>query len=321
MTRLGGHMALGTRLRRACALGVAIGTVLGLGTQAHAAEQAAEREPTGPPQPNIVTALAYSAVRPTVMPPHTNDWGCEPSPEHPNPVLLSNGTLVNSYADWAGLSGKLADAGYCVFSANLGGAEGSPIQTVAPVAETATQLAEFGDRVLAATGAEQLDVVGHSQGGMNPRYWIKYLGGEAKIDRLIGLSPSNYGTDLFGLLTLVQRVPPLRDLVGVPFPAFNDQEEHSEFLADLNSGGDTVAGVDYTVIQTKYDEVVTPYSNAFLDPAPNVDNILLQDVCPADKTDHLGITYDPIAARLVLNALDPADATPPRCRFVPPVVS
>ncbi|OLT38698.1 lipase [Saccharomonospora sp. CUA-673] len=315
-------MVVGTRLRRLGALAAAIGLVLTLGGQAHATERGPSgQEPTGPAQPNILTAMAYSFAQPTVMPPHTNDWDCEPSAEHPNPVLLSNGTLVNSYADWAGLSGKLADAGFCVFSVNLGGAEGSPIQTVAPVAETATQLAEFGDRVLAATGAERLDVVGHSQGGMNPRYWIKNLGGEDTIDRLIGLAPSNYGTDLFGLLTLVQRVPLLRDLVGVPFPAFNDQETHSEFLAELNEGGDTVPGVDYTVIQTKYDQVVTPYTNAFLDPAPNVDNVLLQDVCPADKTDHLGITYDPIAGQLVLNALDPANAEPPRCRFVPPILS
>ena len=42
------------------------------------------------------------------------------------------------------------------------------------------------------------------------------------------------------------------------------QEAGSAFLANLNAGGDTVAGVSYTVIESRNDEVVTPYTSAFL---------------------------------------------------------
>lgn len=282
---------------------------------------AAVKEPTGPVQPNIISAAVYSLLQPTIAPPGANDWNCKPSAEHPDPVLLSNGTTANAYENWANLSQVLADAGYCVFAGNFGGAPGSFLQTVGPVADTTAQLAAFGDKVLAATGAAKLDVVGHSQGGMNPRYWIKYLGGASKIGKLIGLSPSNYGTSLFGLLSAVQAIPPVRDLVGFACASCNEQSTGSAFLTDLNAGGDTVAGIDYTVIQTKYDDVVTPYTNAFLKPAPNVKNIVLQDVCAQDFTDHLGIPYDPIAEREVLNALDPVQAKAPRCVFVPPVIS
>lgn len=80
-------------------------------------------------------------------------------------------------------------------------------------------------------------------------------------------------------------------------------------------------GIDYTVIQTRYDDVVTPYTSAYLKAAPNVKNILLQNVCGLDFTDHLGITYDPVAQGLVLNALDPAHAKTPPCVLVPPVIS
>lgn len=282
---------------------------------------AAPKERTGPVQPTIISAALYSLPDPTIAPPGANDWNCEPSAAHPNPVLLSNGTTANAYENWAGLSKKLADAGYCVFAGNFGGSPGAFLQTVGPVAGTASQLAAFGDKVLKATGAKKLDVVGHSQGGMNIRYWIKNLGGADKIGKLIGLSPSNYGTDLFGLLSAVQAIPPVRDLLGVACAACNEQEKHSAFLAELNSGGDTVPGIEYTVLQTKFDEVVTPYQNAFLKQTPNVHNVLLQDVCALDHTDHLGIPYDPIAGRLVLNALDPANAKAPVCRFVPPVLS
>ncbi|MGW4524171.1 esterase/lipase family protein [Amycolatopsis sp. NPDC004378] len=303
-----------TRKWLTAALATAAALTLGAG-------QAAAKEPTGPVQPNILTAAAYSLGNPTIAPPGTNDWACKPSAAHPNPVLLSNGTTANAYENWANLSQKLADAGYCVFAGNFGGAPGSFLQTVGPIADTAKALAAFGDKILQATGASKLDVVGHSQGGMNIRYWIKYLGGAGKISRLVGLSPSNHGTDLFGLLSTLERIPGVPAALGTVCQSCNEQAVGSPFLTDLNAGGETVDGIQYTVIQTRYDDVVTPYTSAFLAAAPNVKNILLQNVCALDFTDHLGITYDPVAEGLVLNALDPAHAKTPPCVPVPPVIS
>ncbi len=61
--------------------------------------------------------------------------------------------------------------------------------------------------MLAATGAKKVDLVGHSQGGMMPRYYIKNLGGASKVDTLVGLAPSNHGTTLEGLFTLAGYFP------------------------------------------------------------------------------------------------------------------
>lgn len=309
---------MGATTRRWLTAAVATVAALALGT---GPAQAAEREPTGPVQPNILTAALYSLGAPTIAPPGANDWNCKPSERHPNPVLLSNGTTANAYENWANLSQKLADAGYCVFAGNFGGTPGTFLQTVGPIADTTKALAAFGDKILAATGATKLDVVGHSQGGMNIRYWIKYLGGADKISRLVGLSPSNHGTDLFGLLSTLEMIPGVPAALGTVCQACNEQTVGSDFLTDLNAGGETVPGIQYTVIQTRYDDVVTPYTSAFLKPAPNVKNILLQNVCGLDFTDHLGITYDPVAQGLVLNALDPAHAKTPPCVPVPPVIS
>ena len=62
-------------------------------------------------------------------------------------------------------------------------------------------------------------------------------------------------------------------------------------------------------MQTRYDEVVIPYTSAFLAGA-NTTNVLLQTRCPLDVSEHLSIIYDAIALRWIVNALGrggPAD--------------
>jgi hypothetical protein len=89
-------------------------------------------------------------------------------------------------------------------------------------------------------------------------------------------------------------------------------------MTDLNAGGDTVPGVSYTVIESEYDEVVTPYTSAFLS-GPDVTNITLQGQCALDHGEHLSMPYDHIADIDVLNALDPAQHQTPACYPVAPV--
>jgi hypothetical protein len=90
-------------------------------------------------------------------------------------------------------------------------------------------------------------------------------------------------------------------------------------MTRLNAGGDTEPGVQYTVITTRNDEVVTPYTSAFLS-GPDVTNIVVQDQCPLDQVEHVAIPYDHIALRDVLNALDPSTARAPLCTPVLPFV-
>jgi len=100
-------------------------------------------------------------------------------------------------------------------------------------------------------------------------------------------------------------------------PACDQQRAGSSFLQTLNAGDETPGAVSYTSIETRYDEVVTPFTSAFLAPGPNTANILLQDACPADVVDHQFIPDDRIALRWTLQALGrpgPADpAQPPSC--------
>jgi hypothetical protein len=80
-----------------------------------------------------------------------------------------------------------------------------------------------------------------------------------------------------------------------------------------------VSSVWYTVIETRDDGVVTPYTNAFLPAGSNVTNITLQKQCPLDESDHLEIASDPVAMADMLNALGPAQPVKVPCLLVLPV--
>jgi triacylglycerol esterase/lipase EstA (alpha/beta hydrolase family) len=235
-----------------------------------------------------------------ISPPGSNDFACKPGAAHPYPVVLVHGTLLDQTEDWVLMSLVLKRAGYCVFSLDYGNRATGPIEA------SADQLAAFIMRVLGATGAQRVAIVGHSQGGMMPRYYLKFLGGTAHVSELVGLAPSNHGTTL-----------PLAGPVGQygDCPACSEQVVGSPFLRKLNAGDQAPGPVSYTVIETSHDEIVTPYQSAFLPrEGGRVTNALLQARCPADLSEHVSITYDPVAIQWVLNALGRPGPADPRFR-------
>ncbi|RKO26189.1 alpha/beta fold hydrolase [Pseudarthrobacter phenanthrenivorans] len=262
-----------------------------------------------------LTAAPAQANVVEISPPGANDWSCKPTAEHPYPVILVPGTFESMVKNWSTLSPYLKSEGYCVFALNYGETNG--VYATGPVAESAAELAPFVDAVRSATGAKKVNLVGHSQGGMMPRYYMGFLGGAKNVNQLIGIAPSNHGTE--GLI-----VPPPEALEDPDFTAAGcaacaDQQAGSAFMQELNSIGDTVAGSSYTVISTVYDEVVIPYNSQFLaGPAKQVTNITIQDKCPADVFEHDQTPNDPVVHQIVAHALSrtsgPADpAYQPRC--------
>jgi triacylglycerol lipase len=228
-----------------------------------------------------------------------NAANCRPPAEHPDPVVVLPGTYGVTLPTLIGP--RLAQLGYCVYTFDYGNGE------TGDVAAAARQLARYVDRLLARTRATRVSIVGHSEGGMMPRYYIKYLGGAAKVRSLVGLVPSNHGS-----LNPITIGGALTGCV-----ACAQQQMGSPFLRQLNDGDETPPPVYYTVIETMYDAVVVPYTSAFLSgPASRVTNVMLQQQCPRDYVGHVGITADPVALQWVENALarnnGPADAN-----FVP----
>lgn len=235
-----------------------------------------------------------------------NDWGCKAGEERPRPLVLVHGTMGVAWANWIYLSQALADRGYCVFALEYGHRPGNPFPGMAHIEESAPQLATFVDGVLAATGADKVDLVGHSQGGMMPRYYIRFLGGAAKVNDLVGIAPSNHGT-----------------WHGTWFPEIGfricnaciDQTPGSALLTKLNQDREVEPGVDYTTIITRYDEMVVPWQGQKLSgPAHQLTNVVLQDACPRHFSEHALIVVSDLTVQWIDNALTREGPADPRFR-------
>lgn len=256
-------------------------------------------------------------------PPPGANVPCTPSAAHPYPVVLVEGTFSSMYNNFGAISPDLVNNGYCVYAFNYGQTMPfSGFHAMGDIRTSAAELSTEVNNVLARTGANQVDLVGWSQGGMMPRYYINDLGGAAKVNTLVALAPSNYGTTVDGLTTLVTDLGLLgitTGLLSIACEACDQQLQGSSFLTSLNQAP-TVPGVRYVVIETADDDVVTPYTNAFLPAAPNVQNITLQNQCPQDASDHLSIGYDSNALQDMINALGPdSPGFQPACAAVGPV--
>lgn len=225
-------------------------------------------------------------------PPGANDWDCRPSAERATPVVLVHGTFGDRKHLLEGLSTDLVADGFCVYSLDYGD------RGTGDIRQSAEQLRQFVDRVLTATGAAKVSMVGHSQGGMMPRYYIKYLGGDRVVDDLVGIAPSNHGTSI-----APDGFSPLGSVVGTSCRACTQQAAGSEFLTDLNSGDETPGPVSYTQITTKYDVVVVPHTSGYLTPGPESTNITLQDKCRWALVGHVFIPTSRATRSIVLHAL------------------
>ncbi len=155
-------------------------------------------------------------------------------------------------------------------------------------------------RTMNKQAKRDVDVVGYSQGGMVPRWALRFWPDtRGMVDDVVGLSPSNHGTVVADAACAARPCT----------PANAQQASQSRFIAALNSGAETFAGIDYTVAYTTADQIVVPNtppapSSALRTGTGTVANIATQEVCPTNAADHLAIgTYDPVGYAIVADAL------------------
>jgi len=106
----------------------------------------------------------------------------------------------------------------------------------------------YAIRTMYARAGRPIAIVGHSQGGMVPRWALRFWPDtRAMVDDVIGFAPSNHGT--------TQTQLSCRDSCLV---SSWQQAYMSNFIRVLNSFHETFPGISYTNVYTHNDEIVRP---------------------------------------------------------------
>jgi hypothetical protein len=183
-----------------------------------------------------------------------------------------------------------------------------PYHTMGDI-QTAGEYLVYALRTVAQMSGRRVDVLGYSQGGMVPRWALRFWPDtRSLVNDLVGIDPSNHGT-LDSQVTCQSQCP----------PAYWQQATNARFLQALNSRAETFAGIDYTVIYSRTDEIVVPNldasgSSSLHTGTGRIANIAVQQICPADPSEHLAMgTYDAVAYALATDAFShPGTADPSR---------
>lgn len=207
------------------------------------------------------------------------------------PILLVHGTGVSREQNWSwNYWNQLQELGFEVCWVQLPGASLNDIQISSEYVARAVQ-------VMHKRTGEKVDVIGHSQGGLQPRWAIRFFPAGRFVADYIGFASPNHGT------TVADNAATL----GSCFASCWQMRTDSDFMAALNAGDETPGKTHYTNIYTSTDELVQPAGTQDL---TGGSNILLQDLCPERAVDHVSIAGDGLTYLLVMDALErrgPAD--------------
>lgn len=167
------------------------------------------------------------------------------------PVLLVHGIFDTGLA-MQGLCRSLRRFGWTgVHTMDL-----IPNDASVPLEDLAQELLLRVEDICQAGEADRLDLVAFSMGGLVARYYVKFLGGRERVDRLVTISSPHHGTQMAHLS---------------PGPGAREMRPGSEFLKTLNAGEEAPGSVHYTSIWTPLDLMIIPPESSRLEGARNVE--------------------------------------------------
>jgi triacylglycerol esterase/lipase EstA (alpha/beta hydrolase family) len=219
---------------------------------------------------------------------------CLPGVRHDsrNPILLVPGTDLTPRANYAWNYERAFRSRHWPYCAvTLPNSATGDIQV-------AGEYVVYAIRRLARESGREVDILGYSQGGMVPRWALRFWPGTRRLVKtFLALDPSNHGT-----------VDANAACQGQCSAADWQQAKGSHFMHALNSYAETFAGIDYTVVYSRADEVVVPNLNSSGSSSLHtgrgrITNIAVQQICPNDASDHLAMgSYDPVGYALAADA-------------------
>jgi len=169
--------------------------------------------------------------------------------------------------------------------------------------QIASEYVTYAIRKMHETTDTKLAVIAFSQGGATGRWSLKYFPDtREKVEDFIGVAASYHPLIEGNLLCTIDALTCVT--------SFTQLSVGSKFMDSLNKGGETFAGIDYTSVYTRTDDVAIPnfdeergVSSLRTGEGTRV-NIATQDVCITNVAEHFqAISYDPIPYAIALDAL------------------
>jgi triacylglycerol lipase len=165
-----------------------------------------------------------------------------------DPILFVHG-YVESASVWNTMIGRFEKDGYAKSSLSAYSYNTSQSNKV-----DAEEVKSRVETLLKNTGATKVDIIAHSMGSLNSRWYIKFLGGESKVDDWVSLGGPNHGTETANFCFSTSCV---------------EMRVGSKFLGELNAGDETPGTVSYGTWWSPCDEIINPDSSVALSGATN----------------------------------------------------
>lgn len=224
-----------------------------------------------------------------------DDWRARPTKDRPWPVILIHGT-GSTKGDWQELGADLRRDGWAVFAPDFGNRATSSVKS------SAEQIGAYIDAVLSISGSEQVILVGHSQGGVLIRYWMRVLRQHPKVRHLVCLAVPNHGTTMGGIVSPLLRSNRGESVANSVVQSWFGEAGFEmirghDTIEAINAGGDLDPDVTYTCIATHFDTVIQPPETCFLQPdtpedAHRVRNLWVENLDPDSVVLHPAMPFD-----------------------------
>ena len=181
-----------------------------------------------------------------------------------DPILFVHG-WSGSASNWNTMIGRFEKDGYS--KSQLRAYSYNTSQSNKTTAETIVK--SEVEKLKKETGAAKVDIVAHSMGSLNSRWYIKFVaGGEANVDDWVSLGGPNHGTTAANICFSTSCV---------------EMRIGSTFLSELNAGDETPGAVNYGTWWSPCDEFINPDSSVPLSGATNTETACIS---------HLGLLSD-----------------------------
>jgi len=165
-----------------------------------------------------------------------------------DPILFVHGwngsesnwtTMISNFSREGWTAGELNNWRYSTSQSNV---------------RTASEVRTKVESILRATGASKVDIIAHSMGSLNTRYYLKNLGGSEKVDDWVSLGGPNHGTSSANICGEASCV---------------EMRIESTFLRELNATDETPGTTNYGTWWSSCDEFINPDESVILSGAAN----------------------------------------------------